>query len=90
MSSSRSKLDGNKNSTNLLTTQIVGAGAAGLLMAYKMKKLFSNFELTCYEKYDCSMMLPVRWLTKRSGTLQWQELGMRIDILVSVMHVKIP
>jgi len=29
----------------------VGAGAAGLLMAYKMKKLFSDFELVCYEKY---------------------------------------
>ena len=28
----------------------VGAGAAGLLMAYKMKKLFSDFELVCYEK----------------------------------------
>ena len=29
----------------------VGAGAAGLLMAYKMKKLFSDYELICYEKY---------------------------------------
>jgi cation diffusion facilitator CzcD-associated flavoprotein CzcO len=28
----------------------VGAGAAGLLMAYKMKKLFANYELVCYEK----------------------------------------
>ena len=28
----------------------VGAGAAGLLMAYKMKKLFSDYELVCYEK----------------------------------------
>jgi ribulose 1,5-bisphosphate synthetase/thiazole synthase len=28
----------------------VGAGAAGLLMAYKMKKLFDNYELVCYEK----------------------------------------
>ncbi|KAK5173627.1 uncharacterized protein LTR77_002308 [Saxophila tyrrhenica] len=28
----------------------VGAGAAGLLMAYKMKKLFSDYELICYEK----------------------------------------
>lgn len=29
----------------------VGAGAAGLLTAYKMKKLFNNYELVCYEKY---------------------------------------
>ena len=28
----------------------VGAGAAGLLVAYKMKRMFSNYELTCYEK----------------------------------------
>lgn len=28
----------------------VGAGAAGLLMAYKMKKEFENYELVCYEK----------------------------------------
>ena len=31
----------------------VGAGAAGLLMAYKMKKLFADYELVCYEKYGC-------------------------------------
>lgn len=29
----------------------VGAGAAGLLMAYKMKKDFANYSLVCYEKY---------------------------------------
>ena len=29
----------------------VGAGAAGLLMAYKMKKNFNDYELVCYEKY---------------------------------------
>jgi ribulose 1,5-bisphosphate synthetase/thiazole synthase len=29
----------------------VGAGAAGLLVAYKMKKSFSDYELVCYEKY---------------------------------------
>lgn len=28
----------------------VGAGAAGLLMAYKMKKTFQNYDLICYEK----------------------------------------
>jgi NADPH-dependent glutamate synthase beta subunit-like oxidoreductase len=28
----------------------VGAGAAGLLLAYKMKMNFSNYELVCYEK----------------------------------------
>ena len=28
----------------------VGAGAAGLLMAYKMKKEFANYDLVCYEK----------------------------------------
>ncbi len=29
----------------------VGAGAAGLLMAYKMKKDFKDYSLVCYEKY---------------------------------------
>lgn len=28
----------------------VGAGAAGLLMAYKMKRDFENYDLVCYEK----------------------------------------
>lgn len=28
----------------------VGAGAAGLLVAYKMKKSFTNYDLMCYEK----------------------------------------
>lgn len=28
-----------------------GAGAAGLLVAYKMKKAFKNHELTLYEKF---------------------------------------
>jgi hypothetical protein len=28
----------------------VGAGAAGLLVAYKMKKLFSKYELVVYDK----------------------------------------
>ncbi len=28
----------------------VGAGAAGLLVAYKMKKDFTNYDLVCYEK----------------------------------------
>ena len=28
----------------------VGAGAAGLLMAYKMKKDFEDYDLVCYEK----------------------------------------
>ena len=29
----------------------VGAGAGGLLLAYKMKRQFTNYELVCYEKY---------------------------------------
>jgi hypothetical protein len=29
----------------------VGAGAAGLLMAYKMKKDFEDYDLVCYEKF---------------------------------------
>jgi ribulose 1,5-bisphosphate synthetase/thiazole synthase len=29
----------------------VGAGAAGLLMAYKMRKDFEDYSLVCYEKY---------------------------------------
>lgn len=29
----------------------VGAGAAGLLVAYKMRKALTDYELVCYEKY---------------------------------------
>jgi hypothetical protein len=35
---------------NHLRVICVGAGAAGLLVAYKMKKNFTNYELVCYEK----------------------------------------
>lgn len=28
----------------------VGAGASGLLMAYKLQKHFNNYSLVCYEK----------------------------------------
>ena len=31
----------------------VGAGATGLLMAYKMKKLFPKYELVVYDKNPC-------------------------------------
>jgi hypothetical protein len=30
----------------------VSAGVAGFLMAYKMQKNFTEYELTCYEKYS--------------------------------------
>ncbi|KDR80777.1 hypothetical protein GALMADRAFT_1106097 [Galerina marginata CBS 339.88] len=30
----------------------IGAGASGLLLAYKLQRSFENFELTCYEKND--------------------------------------
>ncbi len=34
----------------------VGAGAAGLCVAYKMKHMkFSKYELVCYEKYVVSL-----------------------------------
>lgn len=33
-----------------LRVRSVGAGAAGLVLAYKMKKLFSNYDYICYEK----------------------------------------
>lgn len=35
---------------NHLRVICVGAGAAGLLVAYKMKKTFKNYDLVCYEK----------------------------------------
>ncbi|KAH0847215.1 hypothetical protein AYO21_02604 [Fonsecaea monophora] len=35
---------------NFIRVICVGAGAAGLLVAYKMKKNFKNYELVCYEK----------------------------------------
>lgn len=28
----------------------VGAGASGLLLAYKIQKMLTNFDLVCYEK----------------------------------------
>ncbi|KAF2713478.1 cyclohexanone monooxygenase [Pleomassaria siparia CBS 279.74] len=37
---------------NHLRVICVGAGAAGLLVAYKMKMNFSNYDLVCYEKND--------------------------------------
>ena len=30
----------------------IGAGASGLLMAYKLQRSFNNFDLTLYEKND--------------------------------------
>lgn len=30
----------------------VGMGAAGMLTAYKARKMLSNYELVCYEKND--------------------------------------
>jgi hypothetical protein len=30
----------------------VGAGASGLLMAYKAQKTLQNYELVCYDKCD--------------------------------------
>jgi hypothetical protein len=35
---------------NHLRVICVGAGAAGLLVAYRMKKNFTKYELVCYEK----------------------------------------
>lgn len=35
---------------NHLRVICVGAGAAGLLVAYKMKREFTNYDLVCYEK----------------------------------------
>lgn len=34
----------------------VGAGSAGLCVAYKMKKDFENYTLVCYEKYDTHLL----------------------------------
>jgi hypothetical protein len=34
-----------------------GAGAAGLLMEYKMQKKFTSYELTCYGKYSKPLSL---------------------------------
>lgn len=33
----------------------VGAGASGLLLAYKARKWLSNYELICYEKCASSL-----------------------------------
>jgi hypothetical protein len=35
----------------------VGAGASGLLAAYKAERLLQNYELICYEKYFPSIVI---------------------------------
>lgn len=59
----------------------VGMGAAGMLCAFKAKRMLSNYELVCYEKNsevgglsyrEVQMPLP--------GADIEQELGMKIDI----------
>ena len=59
----------------------VGAGAAGLLLAYKLKRSFEDYDLVCYEKCvvasvgaECMLMI--------AETLPSEALGLRIDILV--------
>ncbi|KAF6798223.1 monooxygenase [Colletotrichum sojae] len=53
---------GDRDATERLSTPIhkerharivcIGAGASGLLIAYKLQKHFSNYSLTCYEKNE--------------------------------------
>jgi len=40
----------------------VGAGTAGLLLAYKTQKNFTGYELVCHEKCVVSSFLPGRFL----------------------------
>lgn len=51
----------------------VGAGAAGLLMAYKMQKDFQNYGLVCYEKNPDvgGTWYENRYPGKYSGTSEW-------------------
>jgi ribulose 1,5-bisphosphate synthetase/thiazole synthase len=50
----------------------VGAGASGLLAAYKAERMLKNYELICYEK--CVSRTAPEWeqqcLMKRVGTLK--------------------
>lgn len=41
----------------------VGAGAAGLLTAYKARSFLKNYELVCYEKYanTAYQKMPFAW-----------------------------
>lgn len=41
----------------------VGAGAAGLLVAYKLKRSFQDYELVCYEKFVA--FTPISHLLRR-------------------------
>ena len=41
----------------------VGAGASGLLTAYKARRFLKNYELVCYEKYKL-WRIPKRILLK--------------------------
>lgn len=36
----------------------VGAGASGLLTAYKARKVLKNYELVCYDKYTPRLLAP--------------------------------
>lgn len=44
------RLDGPIHAERHVRIICVGAGASGLLMAYKLQKHFNNFSLTVYEK----------------------------------------
>lgn len=46
----RRRLDGPIHAERHVNIICVGAGASGLLMAYKLQRHFSNFSLTIYEK----------------------------------------
>lgn len=47
---SRARLDGPIHAERHINIVVVGAGASGLLMAYKLQKHFKNYTLTVYEK----------------------------------------
>jgi hypothetical protein len=63
----------------------VGAGASGLLAAYKARKILTNYELICYEK-SVFTLIPVLVSSARSepslGTPRSAAHGMRTDTQV--------
>ncbi len=73
----------------------VGAGAGGLLVAYKMQKQFTNYELVCYEKYVKLLAAEIFCLRALQESPHWRNLvresisGLRLRRVSSFSSLKL-
>jgi cation diffusion facilitator CzcD-associated flavoprotein CzcO len=66
----------------------VGAGASGLLTAYKAERMLENYELVCYEKYyPLHKFLTRKYTNLLMGIQRLVVLGGRIDIQVGNLQL---